>query len=71
MSSSRDLFRGTATWVLSAMSLDVDLCNRAGMYGMGVPIARTIVEAHGGRLWADNNPSGGATFNVALPLLSV
>jgi hypothetical protein len=36
--------------------------------GMGLAVSRTIVEAHGGRLWAENNKTGGATFNVALPL---
>jgi PAS domain S-box-containing protein len=37
--------------------------------GMGLSIARTIVEAHKGRIWAENNPSGGAVFRIALPAL--
>jgi PAS domain S-box-containing protein len=36
--------------------------------GIGLAVSRSIVEAHGGRLWAENNKVGGATFNVALPL---
>jgi PAS domain S-box-containing protein len=39
--------------------------------GIGLAVSRSIVEAHGGRLWAENNPAGGATFNVALPVSSV
>jgi PAS domain S-box-containing protein len=36
--------------------------------GIGLAVSSSIVEAHGGRLWAENNKAGGATFNVALPL---
>ena len=36
--------------------------------GIGLAVSRSIVEAHGGRLWAENNKTGGASFNVALPL---
>ncbi|MBB4372336.1 signal transduction histidine kinase [Bradyrhizobium sp. cir1] len=36
--------------------------------GIGLSIAHTIVEAHGGRIWAENAPSGGAVFHVSLPL---
>jgi hypothetical protein len=36
--------------------------------GIGLAVSRSIIDAHAGRLWAENNPDGGATFNVALPL---
>jgi C4-dicarboxylate-specific signal transduction histidine kinase len=38
--------------------------------GIGLAVSRLITEAHGGRLLAENNPSGGATFCLALPLSS-
>jgi signal transduction histidine kinase len=36
--------------------------------GMGLSIARTIVEAHGGQIWAENELDGGALFHIKLPL---
>jgi signal transduction histidine kinase len=34
---------------------------------MGLAIARTLVDAHGGRIWAENGPGEGAVFCVELP----
>ena len=36
--------------------------------GLGLSICRNIVGATGGRLWGENNPDGGASFHVLLPL---
>lgn len=36
--------------------------------GLGLPISQSIVEAHGGRLWATANPGPGVAFHFTLPI---
>ncbi|WP_231937143.1 sensor histidine kinase [Caballeronia udeis] len=40
---------------------------RSSGIGMGLAISSSILEAHGGQIWASNNPEGGATFSFSLP----
>ena len=40
---------------------------RSSGMGMGLAISNSILEAHGGQIWASNNPEGGATFSFSLP----
>jgi len=39
----------------------------AGGTGLGLAICKEIIEAHQGRIWAENNPEGGTTFSFMLP----
>jgi PAS domain S-box-containing protein len=41
---------------------------KANGMGMGLSISSTIIEAHNGRLWAENNKDGGASFRFTLPI---
>lgn len=36
--------------------------------GLGLAFCRLAVEAHGGRIWVDDGPNGGARFNVTMPI---
>ena len=40
---------------------------KEGGMGIGLSISRTIVEAHGGKIWGENRPEGGAVFRFTLP----
>jgi signal transduction histidine kinase len=43
----------------------------SGGSGLGLVIAKGIVEAHGGKLWADARPGGGSVFRFSLPIYEV
>jgi signal transduction histidine kinase len=40
---------------------------RSDGIGMGLSISRSIVEAHGGRIWAESSPGQGSEFNITIP----
>jgi len=50
---------------------DSSRARASGGVGLGLSIAASIVEAHGGRIELDTGPGGGATFGVILPLAGV
>jgi signal transduction histidine kinase len=62
----RDWGSGIPTEALSHIFEPFFTTKRAGL-GMGLSISRSIVEAHGGRIWAANNSDGGATVGFAIP----
>lgn len=62
----RDRGRGIAPEHLPQLFDSFFTTKQKGM-GLGLSITRTIVEAHGGRIWAENAPGRGAVFHVTFP----
>lgn len=65
--SVRDHGAGLTSDMLDKIFQPFYTTKRDGL-GMGLSISRSIIAAHGGRLWAENNPESGATFYFTLPV---
>jgi two-component system sensor kinase FixL len=67
--SVRDHGTGLTSDNLAKIFLPFYTTKREGL-GMGLPISRSITEAHGGRLWTENNADRGATFYFIVPAIN-
>ena len=65
MISVADSGHGIAPEMTSQLFQPFVTTKRHGM-GVGLSISRTIIEAHGGQIWADANPGGGTVFRFTL-----
>jgi two-component system sensor kinase FixL len=63
--SVSDTGPGISAEITSQLFTPFVTTKRHGM-GVGLSISRTIVEAHGGRIWAEANPGGGTVFRLTL-----
>ncbi|MFZ0266443.1 PAS domain S-box protein [Caulobacter sp.] len=64
--SVHDVGAGIGTQDAEAVFQPFYTTKESGM-GIGLSVSRSIIESHGGRLWAAPNPEGGATFSFSIP----
>jgi PAS domain S-box-containing protein len=67
--SVRDTGGGIAPAVLEKLFTPFTTTKKNGM-GVGLSICRTIIEAHGGKIWADTTPGDGTTFHFTLKAIT-
>jgi two-component system sensor histidine kinase VicK len=69
--SVRDNGQGIDYGIFSRLFTKFATKSETGGTGLGLFISKSIVEAHGGRIWAQNNADGkGATFSFSIPIVN-
>jgi len=68
--SVKDTGSGIHPDVLSKLFTPFTTTKKSGM-GVGLSICRTIVESHGGKIWADSSPGDGTTFHFTLRHINI
>ena len=63
--------RGVGLEAGSDQLFEAFFSTKPGGMGMGLSICRSIVENHGGRIWADSSPGGGAIFTFTIPAAAI